>query len=98
MKSIVIYVTPTCAFSAAALSFLLARGADWRVVNLDQHPDQREALQKRVKGKLETPVFEVDGQYHVAPPLSELKTLLEQWGLSDQAAPHSQLKQARQGS
>lgn len=96
MRTVKVYYSPSCAFSAGTVSFLLSRGADFEAVNLEQDPARREKLEQRLGGKkLETPTLEVDGQLHVAPSLSALKGLLEQWGLPEAAAPHQQLKQLR---
>lgn len=95
MKKLTVYVSPSCAFSAATLGFLLLRGADFVVVNLDAHPAQRASLAKRLAGrKLETPTLEAAGKLHVAPPLSTLKKQLATWGLSDDESPHQQLADA----
>lgn len=90
MKPLTVYYAPSCAFSAGTVSFLLLRGADLRLVNLDQHEGERRRLEGRVE-KLETPTLEVDGALYVAPSLSELKDLLEAWGLPEEAAPHARL-------
>jgi glutaredoxin len=93
VQDLTVYYAPTCAFSVATLAFLASRGADWRMVNLEQRPDERARLERALEGrKLETPLLEVGGARHVAPPLSELKELLLSWGLPDEAAPHAQLK------
>ncbi len=96
MKRVTVYYVPTCAFSTGAIAFLVARGADVLLINLDQHPDVREDLTRHLQGaKLETPVFDVEGQIHVAPSLSSLKKMLAEWGLPDEAAPHDELKKRR---
>ena len=95
MQPLRVYYVPSCAFSAATIAFLAARGAEFEAVNLDLHPDARSRLDARLsREKLETPTLEAGGSLHVAPPLSELKELLQRWGLSKDAAPHEQLKQA----
>lgn len=96
MKPLNLFYLPSCAFSAGTLSFLMLRGADFHVVNLDEHPDERRRLEEKLGGKkLETPTLEIEGKLHVAPSLSELKELLEQWGLPEEAAPHKELKKLR---
>lgn len=93
MRRLRVHYSPSCAFSAGTLSFLVSRGADAELVNLEQHPEERARLEEQLKGKkLETPTLELDGALHVAPPLSELKKLLEAWGLPKAAAPHEKLK------
>ncbi len=93
MKDLVVYYSPSCAFSAGTVSFLLSRGADLRLVNLDEADEVRHRLKQRLGGKrLETPTLEVDGKLLVAPALSDLKDKLESWGLPDEAAPHAQLQ------
>jgi len=95
MKSIVVYYSPSCAFSAGTIAFLVSRGADAELVNLDEHDDERDALEDKLDGrKLETPTLAVDGELHVAPPLSELKDMLQDWGLPDDAAPHTKIREA----
>ena len=90
MKDLTVYYAPSCAFSVGTVGFLLLRGADFRMVNLDEHEELRAKLEKRVE-KLETPTLEVAGELHVAPSLSDLKDMLEEWGLPEEAAPHSRL-------
>lgn len=94
MKTVTLYYAPSCAFSAATIAFLTLRGADFRVVNLDEHEDVRRRLEGEVEA-LETPTLDIDGALHVAPPLSELKELLSRAGLPEAAAPHQQLEDAQ---
>jgi glutaredoxin len=95
MQGLTVYYSPSCAFSAGAVAFLLLRGADARLVNLDEHAAERERLEQALGGrKLETPLLEAEGELHVAPSLSELKKLLERWGLARGASPHEQLREA----
>ena len=91
MKRLTVFYVPACPFSAATIAFLTSEGAEYRVVNLDLHPDERKRLSQRVD-KVETPTLEVGDDVHVAPPLSDLKKLLKTWGLSEDAAPYRQLK------
>jgi hypothetical protein len=94
-RELSVYYSPSCAFSMGTVSFLLGRGADFRLVNLDEDPARRARLEKRLAGrKLETPTLEAGSELHVAPSLSQLKKLLEAWGLPAQAAPHQKLKDA----
>ena len=82
MKRVDLFFAPDCPFSVGTVTFMFMRGADVRLVNLDAHPEERARLEKQLGGrKLETPTLEVDGELHVAPPLSDLKKLLAQWGL-----------------
>jgi glutaredoxin len=92
MQTVTVYYAPTCAFSAGTISFLVLRGADFRVLNLEEHPDERARLQEKLDRKLETPTLDIGGRLHVAPPLSDLKKLLIEAGLPDAAAPHTKLK------
>jgi len=95
MRPVRVYYAPSCAFSAATIAFLVSRGADFESLNLDEHEEARERLQARLRAqKLETPTLEVGAELHVAPPLSDLKQLLQRWGLPDEAAPHQKLKAA----
>src|SRR5438270_9801081 len=98
-RELSVYYSPSCAFSLGTVSFLIGRGADFRLVNLEENPAERTRLQKRLAGrKLETPTLEAAGgagfardrqrpqaaaygELHVAPSLSQLKKLLERWGL-----------------
>ncbi len=87
-----VYYSPSCAFSVGTVGFLLLRGADFELVNLDEHPEARARLERTLAGeRLETPVIEVAGEGHIAPPLSELKELLESWCLPVSASPHARL-------
>jgi hypothetical protein len=70
------------------VSFLVLRGADFHVVNLDEHPELRDDLERAVDRKLETPTIDIDGGHHVAPNLADLKELLEEAGLDAEAAPY----------
>lgn len=95
MKDLVVYYSPSCAFSAGTVAFLLLRGADARLVNLDEHEDDRARLTEQLAGrKLETPTLEVGGEVFVAPSLSDLKDMLATWGLPDEASPHAQIADA----
>lgn len=99
MKSVTVYYRPTCAFSLGVLSFLTLRGADYRVVNLERHEDEQRRLERLLKtAKLETPTIEVEERLYVAPSMSELKDLLEKWGLPADVAPHEELKELRRES
>jgi len=94
-RELFVYYSPSCAFSMGTVSFLIGRGADFRLVNLDENAAERTRLEKRLGGrKLETPALEAGSELHVAPSLSQLKKLLEGWGLPAQAAPHEKLKDA----
>jgi len=93
MKTLTLYYSPSCAFSAGTISFLVLRGADVQLVNLDEHSDEREGLQQRLQGhELETPTIAADDELLVAPSLSELKQLLQRWGLAKDAAPHEKIR------
>jgi glutaredoxin len=92
MKTLTVFYVPACPFSAATIAFLASKGAEYQVVNLDLHPEERERLSQRVE-KLETPTLEIGSDVHVAPPLSELKKMLAAWGLPDDAARYQQLQQ-----
>src|SRR4051812_22794985 len=95
-RELSVYYSPSCAFSMGTVSFLLGRGADFRLVNLDENPSQRARLEKRLAGrKLETPTLEAASELQVAPSMSQLKKLLEAWGLPAGAAPHQKLKEAK---
>jgi glutaredoxin len=91
MKALTVFYVPACPFSAATIAFLASEGAEYRVVNLDLHPDERKRLSQRVE-KVETPTLEVAGEVYVAPPLTDLKKMLGQWGLPEDAAPYRQLE------
>jgi hypothetical protein len=96
MRELRLYYSPSCAFSMGTISFLVGRGADFRLVNLEENAADRTRLEKRLPGrKLETPTLDAAGELHVAPSLSQLKKLLEAWGLPAQAAPHQKLKEAK---
>jgi len=78
------------------VSFLVGRGADFRLVNLEENGAEKARLEKRLAGrKLEMPTLEAGSKLHVAPSLSQLKKLLEAWGLPAQAAPHEKLKDSK---
>jgi glutaredoxin len=96
MKPLTVFYVPACPFSAATIAFLASKGAEYRVVNLDLHPEERERLSQRVE-KLETPTLEIGSDVHVAPPLAELKKMLAAWGLPDDAAPYDRLKECSNG-
>lgn len=90
---LVVYVRPACPFSLGVVGFLFLRGADFRVVNLERHPDQRERVDQRLGDtKLETPILEHEsGALHVAPGLSQLSDLLESWGVPLASSPYAAL-------
>ena len=92
MKPVVVYYSPSCAFSAATVSFLLLRGADARLVNVEANLEEKRRAEAAVAGKFETPTLHIAEGWHVAPSLSDLKKLLEQAGLPDEHAPHTRLK------
>jgi hypothetical protein len=96
MRELRVYYSPSCAFSMGTVSFLVGRGADFRLVNLDDNGADRARLTKRLAGrKLETPTLDAAGELHVATSLSQLKKLLEAWGLPAQAAPHQKLNEGK---
>lgn len=94
MKRVTVYYRPSCAFSIGVVNFMFLRGADLELVNLDIHPELEKKLDERLGDEdLETPVVEAaGGKLYVAPKMSELKDLLEKWGLDDAVAPHARLK------
>jgi hypothetical protein len=93
MRTLTVHYVPACPFSAGAVAFLLLRGADFEAVNLDENPEERQRIEEALGGRrLETPTFEVDGALHVAPTLTELGFLLEDWDLPRDAAPWEQLQ------
>lgn len=94
MKPLTVYYRPSCAFSVGAINFLLLRGAEFRVVNLNLHADEEARVDRELGDrKLETPVLEVEGRLWVAPSNSELKDRLQEWGLETVAAPYKKLKE-----
>jgi len=98
-RGLSVYYSPSCAFSMGTVSFLLGRGADFRLKNLDEDPALRTRLENRLAGrKLETPTLEAGSELHVAPSLSQLKKLLETWGLPARAAPHQKLQDLKKKS
>ena len=94
MEPVTVYSSPSCAFSAATISFLALRGADARLVNVEANPEEKRRAAAAVDGKFETPTLRIGDAWHKAPPLSELKELLLEAGLSDDRAPHTRLKKA----
>lgn len=55
VKNITIFTTNTCAYCAMVKKYLGAKGHDYEVVNLDEHPErQAEALE--LSGALTVPV------------------------------------------
>jgi glutaredoxin len=89
MKDVVVYYSPSCAFSAGTVSFLVSQGADVRLINIDEADDERHRLKQRLGGKrLATPTLEIDGKLLVAPSLSDLKDKLEEDGAFER--PHMQ--------
>lgn len=98
MKKVTVYYRPSCAFSVGAINFLLLRGADFRVVNLAEHPDVEGRVDSAIGDrKLETPTLEVDGRFLVAPSNSELKDLLPDWNLEPDAAPYEKVREPPEG-
>jgi glutaredoxin len=94
MKVLTVYYRPSCAFSLGAINFLLLRGADFRVVNLNLHHGEEMRVARQLGDrKLETPVLEADGQLWVAPANSDIKDHLEHLGLERAAAPYDKLKE-----
>jgi len=95
MTTLTLYYSPSCAFSAGTIAFMLLRGADFRLVNLEQHDEERARLERDLAGKkLETPLISAGDGLYVAPSLSELKRLLEAWDVPPEASPHEQLERA----
>jgi len=61
VKDITIFTTNTCAYCAMVKRYLDAKGQNYQVVNLDEHPErQAEALQ--LSGALTVPVTVVTKQ------------------------------------
>jgi len=55
VKNITIFTTNTCAYCAMVKKYLGAKGQDYEVVNLDEHPErQAEALE--LSGALTVPI------------------------------------------
>jgi glutaredoxin 3 len=55
VKNITIFTTNTCAYCAMVKKYLGAKGHDYEVVNLDEHPErQAEALE--LSGALTVPI------------------------------------------
>jgi glutaredoxin len=60
-KDITIYTTNTCAYCAMVKKWLGAKGHDYQVINLDEHPEkQAEALE--LSGALTVPITVVTKQ------------------------------------
>jgi glutaredoxin 3 len=60
-KDITIFTTNTCAYCAMVKKYLDAKGHNYQVVNLDEHPErQAEALQ--LSGALTVPITVVTKQ------------------------------------
>src|SRR5207248_752836 len=54
-RELSVYYSPSCAFSMGTVSFLVGRGADFRLVNLDEDPARRARLEKRIAPPPSTP-------------------------------------------
>jgi glutaredoxin len=72
-----VYYVPQCAFSIAAITFLVVRGVNFRAVNIEEHLQERARLARAVDRELETPTFQINDEYFVAPSLADLKRLLK---------------------
>jgi len=80
MPQINVFYVPACGFSAATSAFLLTRGISFKLTNLEPTPEVRRDLERRLGvSKVTTPVLEVDGQLLMAPSLSRLKELSDEW-------------------
>src|SRR5436853_7939744 len=94
-----VYYSPSCAFSMGTVSFLVGRGADFRLVNLEENAAEKARLEKRLAGrKLETPALEAGAQLTVAPSVSPVDKPPEARGLTAQAAPPQQPKKGTKRS
>lgn len=54
-KSITVYTTNSCAYCMMVKKYLDSKGETYDVVNLDEHPEQRETVEK-ISGSLTVPV------------------------------------------
>jgi len=87
MSQVNVFYAPTCGYSAATAAFLLTRGVSYNLINVDKAPHLRRDLARRLKvQKITTPVVEAGDDLHMAPPLSRLKELSDQWLSADEAA------------
>jgi hypothetical protein len=74
------------------VSFLLLRGADFSLVNLEEHAVEKARLEHALEGrKLDTPVLRAGEEWLIAPSLSDLGKKLESWRLPAETAPFRKL-------
>lgn len=43
-KSITVYTTNTCAYCVMVKKYLTSKGQEYKVVNLDEHPEERQKV------------------------------------------------------
>lgn len=60
-KHITVYTTTQCAYCLMVKKYLESKGEDYDVVNLDEHPEQREAVEK-LSGAQTVPVTVIENE------------------------------------
>lgn len=72
---ITVFTTSQCAYCAMVKKFLTAKGKEYRVINLDENPTERQSLFEKT-GALTVPITQVDNEYVVGWNPSKLAALI----------------------
>ncbi|OGL32105.1 hypothetical protein A3F64_01895 [Candidatus Saccharibacteria bacterium RIFCSPHIGHO2_12_FULL_42_8] len=60
-KNITVYTTNACAYCLMVKKYLESRGEDYKTINLDEQPDQRETL-RQISGVQTVPVTVIENE------------------------------------
>lgn len=72
---ITVFTTSTCAYCAMVKNYLTAKGKEFEVVNLEDHPEKREELFEKT-GVMSVPITKVDDQYIIGWNPSKLGAIV----------------------
>ena len=65
---VTVYTTSGCPDCRRTKSFLMARGVEFREVNIEGNPSAEEIVVKANNGKRKVPTLEIDGRYFASSP------------------------------
>ena len=63
MPRVEMYSTMFCPYCARARSLLESKGVAWEEIDLYEHPDRREEMVQRAKGRTSVPQIFIDGEH-----------------------------------
>ena len=76
MARVEIYTSAFCGYCARAKSLLRDKGVAYEEIDIEQHPEYGEQIEKETGGFRTVPTLEIGGKLYVNPSRKQLDELL----------------------